>query len=381
MSTIKVNNLQNASASSPAFVLAADGSATANLSSVNGGPLSGMRNRILNGDMRLDQRNAGASVTPSSGQYLTDRWQVLLTQSSKFTAQQNAGSVTPPSQFTNYLGFTSSSAYSVVAGDRFVTRQVIEGFNVADLAWGTASAQSVTLSFWVRSSLTGTFGGALQNDASNRSYPFAYTISAANTWEQKTISIAGDTTGTWLTTNGGGIHVVLGFGVGTTFSGTAGSWSGSNFLSATGATSVVGTSGATFYITGVQLEPGTVATPFERRSYGQELALCQRYFQKTYNQSVVPGTDTANGALLIGDYNGAIRALGQTFLTPLRAGPTLNIWDKAGNVNRYSSYDTTWNNNLGSVSTLSAGESSFLVIPGSAAGVATSIHYTASAEL
>ena len=280
MSTLKTTNLQNASAASPAFVLAADGTATANLSSLNGGPIAGSRNRVINGDMRIDQRNAGASVTPSSGQYLTDRWQVVLTQSSKFTAQQNAGSVTRPSQFTNYLGFTSSSAYSVVAGDYFVTRQVIEGFNVADLAWGTASAQSVTLSFWVRSSLTGTFGGALQNDASNRSYPFTYSISAANTWEQKTLTIAGDTTGTWLTTNGGGIYVTLGFGVGTTFSGTAGSWSGSNFLSATGATSVVGTNGATFYITGVQLEPGTVATPFERRSYGAELALCQRYYWK-----------------------------------------------------------------------------------------------------
>ena len=279
MSTLKTTNLQNASASSPAFVLAADGSATANLSSVNGGPIAGARNRIINGDMRIDQRNAGAVMNMTGANYgACDRWSFNYSAASKFTAQQNAGSVTRPSQFTNYLGLTSTSAYSVVAGDYFITRQVIEGFNIADLAWGTASAQSVTLSFWVRSSLTGTFGGALQNDASNRSYPFAYTISAANTWEQKTVTIAGDTTGTWLTTNAGGIHVAFGLGVGSTYSGTAGSWSGSNFLSATGATSVVGTNGATFYITGVQLEPGSTATPFERRSYGQELALCQRYY-------------------------------------------------------------------------------------------------------
>jgi len=337
MSTLKTTNLQNASAASPAFVLAADGTATANLSSLNGGPIAGSRNRVINGDMRIDQRNAGASVTPSSGQYLTDRWQVALTQSSKFTAQQNAGSVTRPSQFTNYLGFTSSSAYSIVAGDYFVTRQVIEGFNVADLAWGTASAQSVTLSFWVRSSLTGTFGGALQNDASNRSYPFTYSISAANTWEQKTLTIAGDTTGTWLTTNGGGIYVTLGFGVGTTFSGTAGSWSGSNFLSATGATSVVGTSGATFYITGVQLEPGSVATPFERRSYGAELALCQRYCVR-YGGNHVSEYVTPYGLTYVSTLN----YVASVFPVEMRAVPTVS----------YSNLQWSWQANITTITGL-----------------------------
>ena len=236
------------------------------------------RNRIINGDMRIDQRNNGASVTPTNGQYLVDRWQTILTQSARFTAQRNAGAATPPSGFTNYQGITSSSAYSVLSTDYFVLRQVIEGFNVADLAWGTAGAQAITVSFWVRSSLTGTFGGALQNDASNRSYPFTYTVIAANTWEQKTVTIPGDTAGTWLTTNGGGIYVCFGLGVGSTFSGTAGAWSGSNFLSATGATSVVGTNGATFYITGVQLEAGTTATPFERVEIGESLRRCQRYY-------------------------------------------------------------------------------------------------------
>jgi len=155
---------------------------------------------------------------------------------------------------------------------------IIEGFNVADLNWGTANAKTVTLSFWVRSSLTGTFGGVLQNSANNRSYPFTYTISSANTWEYETVTIAGDTTGTWLTTNGVGVWVMLGLGVGSTFSGTAGAWAGSNFISATGATSVVGTNGATFYITGVQLEVGSTATSFDYRPYTTELQLCQRYY-------------------------------------------------------------------------------------------------------
>lgn len=247
-----------------------------------------LRNRIINGDMRIDQRNAGASVTPTNGQYTLDRWAFYVSQSSKLSTQQNAGSVTPPAGFTNYLGVTSSSAYSVVSGDFFLLSQAIEGFNVADLAWGTANARTVTLSFWVRSSLTGTFGGSIQNQNQSRSYPFTYTISAANTWEQKSITITGDTSGTWLTNNGNGLWLFIGLGNGTTYSGTAGSWSGNNFTGATGATSVVGTNGATFYITGVQLEIGTTATPFERRLYSQELANCYRY----YWQDPAVGLDT-----------------------------------------------------------------------------------------
>jgi hypothetical protein len=261
-----------------------------NISAVNS---LGFRNRIINGAMVIDQRNNGASITPTSGGiYSVDRWQHSLSQPSKFSVQRNAGSVTPPAGYTNYLGITSLSAYSVVSGDFFSAQQPIEGFNVADLGWGAAGAQSVTLSFWVRSSLTGTFGGSIRNGLANRSYPFSYTISAANTWEYKTLSIAGDVTGTWATDNAGALILAFSLGAGSTFSGTAGAWSGSNLLSATGAVSVVGTSGATFYITGVQLEAGSVATPFERRDYGRELAMCQRYFQRT--QSFFGAGQTGN---------------------------------------------------------------------------------------
>jgi hypothetical protein len=239
----------------------------------------GFKNRIINGAMVIDQRNAGASVTPTNGQYSLDRWASELTQASKFTVQQNAGAVTPPAGFKNYIGATSSSSYTVLAGDVFTVQQVIEGYNIADLDWGTANAKTITLSFWVRSSLTGTFGGALVNSGGSRTYPFSYTISAANTWTQISVTIAGDTTGTWLATNGVGVYVKFSLGAGSTYSGTAGSWSGTNYYSATGATSVVGTNGATFYITGVQLEVGVTATSFDYRPYGQELALCQRYFE------------------------------------------------------------------------------------------------------
>jgi hypothetical protein len=236
----------------------------------------GFKNRIINGAMMIDQRNAGASVTPTNGQYSVDRFACNLSAASKYSAQQSS---VAPAGFTNSLLITSLSSYSVGVNDYFLIRQSIEGLNCADLGWGTANAQTVTVSFWVRSSLTGTFGGALENSASNRCYPFSYTINSANTWEQKTLTIAGDTTGTWLTTNGIGIKVTFSLGMGSNLSGTAGAWVGSEKISATGATSVVGTNGATFYITGVQLEKGSTATSFDYRPYGTELQLCQRYYQ------------------------------------------------------------------------------------------------------
>jgi hypothetical protein len=264
------------------MILDGSNGVTFNDASLQGAAASpfGLKNRIINGAMVIDQRNAGASVTPTNLQYTIDRWAANLSQASKFTIQQNAGSVTPPAGFNNYLGITSSSAYSVLAGDYFGIYQVIEGFNTSDLDFGKSTAKTITLSFWVRSSLTGTFGGSLMNSGQTRSYPFSYTISVANTWEQKSITIAGDTTGTWVgATNGIGITVQFNLGTGTTYSGTAGAWAGTTYVAPTGATSVVGTNGATFYITGVQLEVGSTATPFERRLYGQELVNCERYCQ------------------------------------------------------------------------------------------------------
>ena len=278
----------------------------------------GMRNRIINGDMSIDQRNAGASVTGNDAVFGVDRWKAIVSQSSKFTMQQNAGSVTPPSGFTNYFGCTSSSAYTVGSAETFNIAQFIEGFNTADLAWGTANARTVTLSFWVRSSLTGTFSGSLSNSAVSRSYPFSYTISSANTWEQKSVTIAGATSGTWVTNNGIGIRLYFSLGTGSTLATTAGSWASGFYLGATGATSVVGTNGATFYITGVQLEVGSSATPFERRMYGQELALCQRYYYKWINDS----TGTVDISVFQAYATGS--AFGKLFDFPvtMRATPT-----------------------------------------------------------
>jgi len=247
-----------------------------------------MRNRIINGNMMIDQRNAGASSTAISV-YTVDRWNYGASQGAKGTWQQKDGqnssasnyeAGSTPAGFKNSLKFTSSSAYSVLASDYFEFYQPIEGSNVTDFNWGTASASPVTLSFWVKCSLTGTFAASIQNSGTSRSYPCTYTISSANTWEYKTITIPGDTSGTWLTTTGVGIYLVINIGSGSNYAtGTPNAWTNGNINFVTGATSVVGTNGATFYITGVQLEKGSTATPFEQRLYGTELQLAQRYYQ------------------------------------------------------------------------------------------------------
>jgi hypothetical protein len=277
-----------------------------------------LRNRIINGDMRIDQRNAGAEKNPAvTDTYYVDRWAAASGAASKFKIQQDAGAVTPPTGFNDYLGCTSLSAYTAGASEQFGIFQPIEGYNIADLAFGTASAKTITISFWVRSSLTGTFGGSLRNSAANRSYPFSYTISVANTWEQKSVTITGDTSGTWLVTNGVGMYVFFSIGSGSTVSGTAGSWAAANYVQPTGATSVVGTNGATFYITGVQLEVGTTATPFERRLYSQELANCQRYYQH------INGTD--NYRIFGQLYATTAGRLFYSAYVPFRNAPTVTI--------------------------------------------------------
>jgi len=293
--------------------------------SLGAGNATRFKNRIINGDMTIDQRNAGASITPTNGQYLVDRFSYGAITASKFTAQQNAGAVTPPVGFGNYLGLTSSSAYSIGSTDRFNLFQSIEGFNTAYLGFGTANAKTVTISFWVYSSLTGTFGGSLLNGAYNYSYPFSYTISAANTWEQKSITIAGPTAGTWVgATNGIGMTLAFGLGVGTSLSGTAGSWSANGYFSATGAVSVVGTSGATFYITGVQLEVGSSATGFEVVDYTTQLAMCQRYYYQLGGNSFLNPSSNAYQMFSSGfAFNTVAVDSSLPFKVPMRTTPTI----------------------------------------------------------
>jgi hypothetical protein len=271
--------------------------------------------------MVIDQRNNGASVTPTSGQYTLDRWQAQLSSASKFSIQRSA---IAPAGFSNSLLVTSLGAYSVTSGDFFVIQHNIEGFNFADFGWGSANAQPATLSFWVRSSLTGTFTGSFRNSAGNRAYPYSYTITSANTWQFVSITVTGDTTGTWVgATNGTGVQIFFDFGSGSNNQGTPGAWVNGSFNAATGQTNLLGTNGATFYITGVQLERGSNATSFEFRDYGRELAMCQRYYQGNKTD----GTAGTAGSLIV---RGSASTTGNffywvPFAVQMRAAPTMNI--------------------------------------------------------
>jgi len=299
----------------------------------------GTKNLIINGDMRIDQRNAGASVTITSSSYTLDRWQATQSVSSKYSVQQVTDA---PTNATHSLKATSLSAYTVGTSESFVIRQQIEGNNISHLNWGTSDAKTVTLSFWVKSSLTGTFGAIIKSNGGGRTYPVTYDIDSANTWEQKSITIPGDTTGTWLTTNGVGIQVVFNIGTGASLSGTVNTWSSTNYNSATGATSLLATNGATLQISLVQLEVGDTATPFENRMYSQELAMCQRYYES--------GTRNFYGST---DSSGNIVSE-ETFKVVKRTTPTMVYgtwsWSRSGltgtgspinyqtNINKWSCY-------------------------------------------
>lgn len=288
--------------------------------SLGAGNSSIMKNRIINGACAIAQRTT-SSVTPTTTitGYPVDRFGGDCSVNSKYTLQQSS---TAPTGFNNSIVATSSSAYSVGSGDYFYLSQVIEGFNTADLAFGTANAKTVTLSFWVQSSLTGTFGGTLRNGAGNRSYPFSYTISSANTWTQISVTIAGDTTGTWVgATNGAGLRVEFSLGVGSTYAGTANAWAAGTYLGVSGQTNLVATNGATWYVTGVQLEVGSSATGYEYRQYGTELALCQRYYEMIGD--VVGGS--TNQSLFADSYaaGGSTCQINWTYRQQKRAAPTV----------------------------------------------------------
>ena len=291
---------------------------------------AGFKNKIINGAMMIDQRNGGASVTPTSNVFGPDRWTPQLSQSSKFSYRQmdsansavsNYESGSAPTGFTNSLKITSSSAYTPVTGDYMLIRQHIEGYNIADLDWGLATAKTVTVSFWVKSSLTGSHSFSVYNHDGSRSYPVLYTINVSNTWEYKTIVIPGDTSGTWKRDSSIGISIAFSIGSGATYSGTSGVWAGSWYPAATGAVPLIGTSGATLYITGVQFEKGTTASSFEFRSYTKELMLCQRYYFQ-----INCGGNGSQYYAIQGQVSGGNYAMWKINCpTPLRVAPSISI--------------------------------------------------------
>jgi hypothetical protein len=328
---VEAGSLDNVPPSDDASALTTGTLAVARLP--NEGLSLGSRNRIINGDMRIDQRNAGAAVTLGLVGFAVDRFITSYTAAIGATATieqvQDA-----PSGFVDSYKLNVTTGASASADQSASVWQRIEGYNVADLAFGTANAKTITVSFWVKSSLTGTFGCGILNSALNRSYPFTYSISAANTWEYKTATIPGDTTGTWLTTNDIGLILSFDWGTGSNRVGTAGAWVGARAQGVTGSVNVIGTTGATWQVTGVQLEVGSVATPFERRPFGTELSLCQRYFYQHAGGSI------GDGFIGPGFYYAAndFRATTQ-FPVQMRAAPTLVIANSA------SAYRFIRNNN------------------------------------
>jgi hypothetical protein len=351
----------------------------------------GFRNRVINGDMRIDQRNEGASVSVSTGgqPYGVDRWNGQGTAAAGVFSLQRSTS-TPPAGFTNFTRITTTTAdASPAAGSVYNFRHQIEGNNLQDFQFGAATAKTVTISFWVRSSLTGTFSGAFANNAFNRGYPFTYAISVANTWEQKSIAIAGDTTGTWLTDNGIGLRVYFDLGSGSNFRGTAGAWAASGLIGATSAVRVISTVSATFDLTGVQLEVGNAATEFERRPFGQELALCQRYYATSIETGkIVTDFATINANGLGGIVGFSTAANGDLFVpirfpVSMRSNPTLTVYSganrTAGSVRDMTTgTDVTGFSNGGATSN----NQGISYITGSTltANRAYGFHYVASAE-
>jgi hypothetical protein len=296
------------------------GSDTTNLedisSAYDAGALSN-RNKIINGAMVIDQRNAGAEVSPAPSGYTVDRFATFKSGAGTFKVQQSTDA---PASFSNSLLLTVTGASTPSTGDYYILQHPIEGYNIADFSWGTASAKSVVLSFKVKSSLTGLFSGSIRNDSASHSYVFTFNIASADTWEDKEIVVEGPTVGTWLSANNRGLMIVVSLGQGSTFAtGTTGSWVSGNFHGSTGEVDWIATSGATFQITGVQLEAGTVATPFEHRSFGQELALCQRYCQVF--RSIGGEFDYfASGAF----YNSTQGRFYKPLLVPMRTAPTFS---------------------------------------------------------
>lgn len=363
---------------------------TLNLASQNMTPYTGFKNRIINGAMMIDQRNAGASITVNGGteQYSVDRFLGYDNSSAVFTLQQSS---TAPSGFVNSLLATVTTASgTLTTTQRDVIIQKIEGSNVSDLAWGTASAATVTLSFRVRSSLTGSFGGSLMNSATDRSYPFQYTISSANTWEQKSITIAGDTTGTWLTTNGVGVQVCWSLGVGPSLTGTANTWAAAGYRNSTGSVNLVETNGATFYITGVQLEKGSTATSFDYRPYGTELALCQRYYEQSYAYGTASGAASAGGYAASPTASNTV-AVGQAysqicFNVAKRAAPTVTLYGYQGGSAKVSAWNSGADLSANSGIPYTTSTQGFNAYNGAGVTVTTTnfgviYHWTASIEL
>jgi hypothetical protein len=356
-------------------------------SNIGAGNASTMKNRIINGAMVIDQRNAGAAVTINSAgpTYTVDRWKTYNNTDAIYTVQQDSSA---PAGFNNSVKLTVTTADSSLgAAQNAWYTQAIEGYNIADLNFGSSNAKTVTMSFWVKSSLTGTFNASILNSGTDRVYLATYTINAANTWEQKTITITGCLDGTWLTTNGIGMYVFFNLASGSNYTGTINTWNTSYVQATSGASQVLSTLNATWAITGVQLEVGSSATGFEYRQYQQELALCQRYFDKTFPTNTAPiqnyGRAGALETLQVRGVGAGTVSSYFRFAVPMRATPTMTFFNPSAASNQARNLDTSLNCTDTSADNISeiGGKVFYTTTSGSSSTNINSVHWTASAEL
>ena len=320
MSQLKTNAIRHTTATSDAITLVSDGTATAKLTNTQ----PGSKNIIINGAQMIDQRHSGSSVTMSaSATFITDRFKCWEDTDGGLTAQQTSDA---PAGFKRSLKFTVTSADSSIGASQYaMLRYPVEGYDMEDQNWGTSSAGTLTLSFWVKCSVTGTFGGGFVNSSDNRSYPFTYTVSSADTWEKKTVTVAGDQTGTWNAGTSACVNIHWSLGIGSNSQGTAGEWQAGNKYTATGETALIANNGATWYLTGVQFERGTRATEFEYRSFSDEISRCERYYQNSFDYGSVPGTSTDfNDCIIVTSWEDG-NAPGPRFRVEMRGAPTFTI--------------------------------------------------------
>jgi len=335
---------------------------------------TGFRNRIINGDMRIDQRNSGASVnSSSSGSFAVDRFICYGDGGGVYSAQQSSD-VPTGKGFNKSIKCTVTSVDSPTGSDYYLISQHIEGYNISDLDFGTANSKTIIVSFWVKSSISGAYTLAIRNNALNRAYRASYTINSTDTWEQKAITISGDTSGTWLTDNGTGFQASFALGAGSSLTGSANNWSSDDDYAATGQTQWISTNGATFYITGVQLEAGSTATEFERRPIGTELALCQRYYEQSTS---LTGDAGARG--LIAYATTAVQ--GFYFVVTKRTAPTVVAYSRNGTINKMSSSATGSDTATATAAGITASGIQQISSSGLTTGMQFEANYTASAEL
>ena len=350
-------------------------------SSLNGGQFGGRRNIIINGAMQVAQR--GTSFTSNADLYTLDRF--AIGHGSPVNAMTVSQETDAPTGFKYSLKVLAGTGASASTGGYAVLRQAIEGTNMYHLAFGTSSAKTITISFYVKSSLTGTFAVSIRNQAGNRAFASTYTINSANTWEYKTITIAGDTSGTWTADTGIGLHIHFDLGIGSNFDIATGAWTaGSNMFGGESTVKLTETTNATWFLTGVQLEVGSVATPFEHRSFGEELSACQRYFCKTFDYATVPANNsTTSGSFMLGNSASNYEpSVTWRYPVEMRGTPAITLFNpEAGTTSQWSAGGGTVSSNARALFT---GTSSTVIDNGDvqlAGGNSWRIHATASSEL